>query len=78
MHPLLHRATAFAAEQSRRLLALIKAHPVRAAFVLPALVVLYVLVLIPFTPSVGDLRKAKSIRPPARRREVSRGLGKAS
>ena len=63
MHPLLHRATAFAAEQSRRLLALIKAHPVRAAFVLPALVVLYVLVLIPFTPSVGDLRKAKSETP---------------
>ena len=27
---------------------------------LPALVLLYVLVLIPFTPSVGDLRKAKS------------------
>ena len=54
---------AFAAEQSRRLLALIKAHPVRAAFVLPALVVLYVLVLIPFTPSVGDLRKAKSETP---------------
>ena len=63
MHPLLQRATAFAAEQSRRLLALIKAHPVRAAFVLPALVVLYVLVLIPFTPSVGDLRKAKSETP---------------
>ena len=63
MHLLLHRATAFAAEQSRRLLALIKAHPVRAAFVLPALVVLYVLVLIPFTPSVGDLRKAKSETP---------------
>ena len=63
MHPLLHRATAFAALQSRRLLALIKAHPVRAAFVLPALIVLYVLVLIPFTPSVGDLRKAKSETP---------------
>ena len=32
----------------------------RAALVLPAAAVLYVLVLIPFTPSVGDLRKAKS------------------
>lgn len=63
MHPLLHRATAFAAQQSRRLLALIKAYPVRAAFAVPALVVLYVLVLIPFTPSVGDLRKAKSETP---------------
>ena len=63
MHPLLHRATAFAAQQSRRFLALIKAYPVRAAFAVPALVVLYVLVLIPFTPSVGDLRKAKSETP---------------
>ena len=63
MHPLLHRATAFATEQSHRLLALIKAHPVRAAFMVPALTALYVLVLIPFTPSVGDLRKAKSETP---------------
>ena len=63
MHPLFHRATAFAALQFRRLLALIKAYPVRAAFAVPALVVLYVLVLIPFTPSVGDLRKAKSETP---------------
>ena len=63
MHPLLHRATAFAAQQSRRFLALIKSYPVRAAFAVPALVVLYVLVLIPFTPSVGDLRKAKSETP---------------
>ena len=60
MYPLLHRAIALAFEQSRRLLALIKAHPVRAALVLPAAAVLYVLALIPFTPSVGDLRKAKS------------------
>jgi penicillin-binding protein 1A len=29
----------------------------------PALVMLYVLVLIPFTPSIGDIRKAKSERP---------------
>ncbi len=30
---------------------------------LPALVLLYVLALIPFTPSIGDLRKAKSATP---------------
>ncbi len=38
-------------------------HPVRAALLLPALGLLYVLVLIPFTPSVGDLRKAKAEAP---------------
>src|SRR6185295_15204725 len=38
-------------------------HPVRAALVLPALVLLYVLALIPFTPGIGDLRKAKSATP---------------
>jgi penicillin-binding protein 1A len=38
-----------------------KRYPVRAALALPALVLLfYVLVLIPFTPGVGDLRKARS------------------
>jgi penicillin-binding protein 1A len=50
-------------EQLRRLLATIKRHPVRAALALPALVLLYVLLLIPFTPSIGDLRKAKSATP---------------
>ena len=35
----------------------------RAALVLPALMLLYVLVLIPFTPGIGDLRKAKSEAP---------------
>ncbi len=35
----------------------------RAALVLPALGLLYVLVLIPFTPGIGDLRKAKAEAP---------------
>ena len=35
----------------------------RAALVLPALVLLYVLALVPFTPGIGDLRKAKSATP---------------
>ncbi|MEO5660997.1 MAG: transglycosylase domain-containing protein [Polaromonas sp.] len=60
MSPTLHRAATFATEQFRRLTALIKRHPVRAALALPALLLLYVLVLIPFTPGIGDLRKAKS------------------
>ena len=42
---------------------LAKRHPVRAALLLPALVLLYVLTLIPFTPGIGDLRKAKSATP---------------
>ncbi|MBC7548713.1 MAG: transglycosylase domain-containing protein, partial [Polaromonas sp.] len=56
----LERTTAFATEQWRRGLGLARRYPVRAALMLPALGVLYVLVLIPFTPSIGDLRKAKS------------------
>jgi len=47
----------------RRLVAAIKRHPLRAALALPALMLLYVVVLIPFTPGVGDLRRAKSGTP---------------
>jgi penicillin-binding protein 1A len=36
---------------------------VRAALALPTLFLLYVLALIPFTPGIGDLRKAKSATP---------------
>jgi len=60
MNPALQRAATFATAQYHRLIVLIKRYPVRAALVLPALAVLYVLVLIPFTPGIGDLRKAKS------------------
>lgn len=63
MTPTLQRAAAFSAEQFRRLTGIAKRHPVRAALVLPALLLLYVLVLIPFTPGIGDLRKAKSEAP---------------
>jgi penicillin-binding protein 1A len=59
MTPAIKRGAAYAAEQSRRLVALVKRYPWRAALVLPVLVLLYVLVLIPFTPSIGDLRKAR-------------------
>ena len=60
MNPAFHRAATFATEAFRRLVGLIKRYPVRAVLALPALALLYVLVLIPFTPSIGDLRKAKS------------------
>jgi penicillin-binding protein 1A len=53
----------FVSSQFHRLVAAIKRHPVLAALALPALFLLYVLALIPFTPSVGDLRKAKSATP---------------
>src|SRR5450432_4253999 len=57
------RAAAFMLEQFRRLWAVARRYPVRAVLVLPGLVLLYVLALIPFTPSIGDLRKAKSETP---------------
>jgi len=57
--PIVHRAV----DQCRRLAAAARGHPVRTALVLPALVLLYVLALVPFTPGIGDLRKAKSATP---------------
>ncbi|MDP1999942.1 MAG: transglycosylase domain-containing protein, partial [Rhodoferax sp.] len=63
MIPALQRAATFTREQSRRLLLVVRRHPVYAALLLPALMLLYVLLLIPFTPGIGDLRKAKSEAP---------------
>ena len=63
MNETVRHAVTFVHEQLRRLAALVKLHPVRAALLLPALVLLYVLALIPFTPSIGDLRKAKTATP---------------
>jgi len=60
MIPAASRAVAFACDQFRRVREAARGHPYRAALLLPALVLLYVLVLIPFTPSVSDLRRAKS------------------
>ncbi len=60
MTPAATRALAFARDQFRRVRDAARRHPYRAALLLPALVLLYVLVLIPFTPSVNDLRRAKS------------------
>jgi penicillin-binding protein 1A len=50
-------------EKVRSLPGAIRRHPVRAGLALPALMLLYVLALIPFTPGIGDLRKAKSATP---------------
>ena len=63
MNPDFARATNFATEQFRRLLATVKLYPLRSALVLPALLLLYLLVMAAFTPGIGDLRKAKSEAP---------------
>ena len=60
MTPALARAAAEISQFARRWVQAIKQRPLRAALALPALMLLYVLVLIPFTPGIGDLRKAKS------------------
>jgi penicillin-binding protein 1A len=63
MNPLVARAREQAVLQWGRFIALVLRYPVRAALVPPALVLLYVLVLIPFTPSTADLRKARTEAP---------------
>ena len=63
MTPAIHRATAFAVDRCRRLADAARRHPARATLLLPAVVLLYVLALVPFTPGIGDLRKAKSATP---------------
>jgi penicillin-binding protein 1A len=60
MTPALARARAWAADLVRRGWALARRHPVRTALLPPVLLLAYVLVLIPFTPSISDLRKARS------------------
>ncbi len=63
MTPLVARAAGLATAKFRWLVAAARRHPVRAVLVPPALVLLYVLALVPFTPGIGDLRKAKSATP---------------
>src|SRR5437016_903775 len=65
MPPQLTRAFAWITERLGRLWALMRLHPIRASLILPGLAVLYVLALVPFTPSIADLRKAKSEVPSA-------------
>jgi penicillin-binding protein 1A len=63
MFPALQPILAAGSAKARLAWAALRRHPWRAALVPPALVVLYVLVLIPFTPGIGDLRKAKVGQP---------------
>ena len=57
------RVTAFLAENSRRFWAWLRRHPLLAGTAVPALALLYVVILIPFTPSISDVKKAKSEQP---------------
>src|SRR3954453_22923447 len=60
MTPGLERVSGAASALARRFAQAVRRHPVRAALVVPALLLVYVLVLIPFTPGIGDLRKVRS------------------
>src|SRR6185369_5125546 len=57
------RLKSSSAEAGRRGWAYARLHPWRTAAMLPALAIAYVLILIPFTPSIGDIKKAKLEHP---------------
>ena len=59
----IQRALTHFSEKRHQLAAAVRRHPVRAALLLPGLLLLYVLVLVPLTPSIGDLRKVKAETP---------------
>ncbi|MEO7728132.1 MAG: transglycosylase domain-containing protein [Burkholderiales bacterium] len=63
MSSFLKNGATFAAKYLRRLRDAARRHPVRTVLALPALLLLYVLALYPFTPGIGELRKAKSETP---------------
>ena len=60
MTPALARARSWAVDHARLALALARRHPVRTALLPPALLLAWLLILIPFTPSTADLRKLRS------------------
>jgi penicillin-binding protein 1A len=63
MNPAVQRVALFADDLARRGVVAIRRRPVVAALALPALLLAYLLLLVPLTPSTGDLRKAKSETP---------------
>ncbi len=63
MPPFVRRAALFVDDLARRGLVVIRRHPVLSALALPALLLAYVLLLIPLTPGIADLRKAKTDTP---------------
>src|SRR4051812_1661513 len=63
MNSSLQNGKTFAAKQLRRVWHAAPAHPIRAILVLPAIFLIYLLALYPFTPGIGELKKAKSETP---------------
>lgn len=67
MHPTIELWKDMAAERGRKAWLWVQAHPWKAglwgAVAVPALLALYVLILVPFTPGIGDIRKAKTEQP---------------
>jgi len=63
MRPALQTALDVAHRTGMRAMAWARAHPWRTAWCLPGLLLLYLLALVPFTPSIGDLRRARSETP---------------
>ncbi|TWO71598.1 penicillin-binding protein [Caenimonas sedimenti] len=57
------RLSQFSARAWRRTSGAVRRHPWRTLAALPALAIAYVLVLVPFTPSIGDIKKAKQEQP---------------
>ncbi|GAB3767102.1 transglycosylase domain-containing protein [Ramlibacter monticola] len=55
--------TGRAASGLRRIAGAIRRHPWRAALALPLALVVYTAALLPFTPSIGDIKKAKQEQP---------------
>ena len=51
------------AEGAHRTWGWLRRHPVKAVAAVPLAVVIYVLALIPFTPSIGDIKKSKQESP---------------
>jgi penicillin-binding protein 1A len=63
MNSSLQSGATFAAKHLRRFWDAARRHPVRAVLALPAMLLLYVLALYPFTPGISELKKAKSETP---------------
>ncbi len=59
MHPVLRRAIDTSSAWLHRAIALVRHHPLRSAMLLPLLLPLYALLLVPFTPGIDDLRRAR-------------------
>ena len=63
MKQALARAAASLVLLGRRLGGAVRRHPWRTAAILPLLALVYVLALVPFTPGIGDIRKARTQQP---------------